>query len=145
LNQVYQFALNELEAQGELIDLVVCLEPTYPLRPTGLIDALITQLLEGGYDSVLPVRADYNSCWLEEPTGRRRVDAGDVPRHLKSPALIGIKGLGCVTYPEFLRQGKLLGEKVGLMRLEDKLATLEVREAADVALLNLFMAQVGQR
>jgi len=139
LNTVYAYCLERLEDLGYLADLVVCLEPTYPLRPPGLIDDLIAQLPRGGYDSVLPARIEYNSCWIEEGDTRRRMDAGDIPRHLKDPVLIGLKGLGCVTHPEFLRQGRLLGDKVGLVRIDDPFAPLEVRSAQDIELLSMAL------
>jgi len=139
LNTVYAYCLQRLEDQGRYADLIVALEPTYPFRPAGLIDELIVRLLLGGYDSVLPVRSEFNPCWIEEEGGPRRIDIGEVPRIMKRPILVGLKGLGCVTHPEFLRQGRLLGDVVGLLQIEDPYAALEVRSERDAGLLSRLL------
>jgi glycosyltransferase involved in cell wall biosynthesis len=137
LNSVYAYCLKRLEEQGWTADIIVCMEPTYPFRPPGLIDDLVVQFLEGGYDSVIPVKAEYNSCWLETEKRHKPIYDGETPRHLRSPLLVGLKGLGCVTYPEFLRQGRLLGDNVGLVRISDPIAAMEVRTQYDHELVKL--------
>ncbi len=139
LNTVYAYCLQRLEDQGRYADLIVTLEPTYPFRPTGLIDELIVRLLSGGYDSIIPARSEFNPCWIKEEGGPRRIDIGEVPRIMKRPILVGLKGLGCVTHPEFLRQGRLLGEVVGLLQIEDPYAALEVRSEKDAGLLSRLL------
>lgn len=141
LNSVYAFCLKRLESEGWFPDLIVCLEPTFPFRPMGLIDDMIREFFAGGYDSLLPVRAEYNYCWLAEEQGYRRVDGGDNPRHLRSPVFTGLKGIGCVVYPEVLRKGRLIGENVGLIQIKDPFAVVEVRSLEDYKLFKL--AQEG--
>jgi len=143
LNTVYAYCLQRLEDQGRYADLIVTLEPTYPFRPTGLIDELIVRLLSGGYDSIIPARSEFNPCWIKEEGGPRRIDIGEVPRIMKRPILVGLKGLGCVTHPEFLRQGRLLGEVVGLLQIEDPYAALEVRLEKDAGLLSRLLEKHG--
>ena len=104
-----------------------------------MIDELIVRLLLGGYDSVLPARSEFNPCWTEEDGGPRRIDVGEVPRILKRPMLVGLKGLGCVTHPEFLRRGRLLGNVVGLLQTDDPYAALEVRSEKDAGLLSRLL------
>ena len=50
----------------------------------------------------------------------------------------------CVTHPEFLRQGRLLGDKVGLVRIDDPFAPLEVHSAQDAKLLKLIRGEVSR-
>jgi rhamnosyltransferase len=138
LNAVYAYCIQKMEEQGFYADLVVAMEPTYPFRPAGLIEDLIAQLLTGGYDSVLPVRTEYNSCWIDEDEERTRIDTGDIPRYLKTPVMVGLKGLACVTHPEFMRDGRLLGDSVGLVQIDDPYAALEVRTERDIALMELM-------
>ncbi|MFQ5801478.1 MAG: glycosyltransferase family 2 protein [Candidatus Methylomirabilales bacterium] len=145
LNTVYAYCLERLEEQGRYADLIVTLELTYPFRPSGLVDDLIVHLLLGGYDSVLPVRSEFNPCWTEEDGGPRRIDIGEVPRNLKPPLRVGLKGLGCVTHPEFLRQGRLLGNVVGLLQIDDPYAALEVRSEEDARLLSRLLAEHALR
>lgn len=145
LSTVYAYCLQELEERGDTPDLVVCLEPTYPFRPPKLLDTLITSLLRGGYDSVLAARQEHNPIWLLEGDEPRRLDDGDVPRQYKEPILVGLKGLGCVTHPDLIRQGKLLGEKVGLVPVQEPLAHLEVRSAEHAAELQDIILLRGKK
>ncbi len=128
LDEVYQYCLSKIEEKGMHPDLIVTLEPTYPFRQKDLIDNMITNTLLKGYDSLLPVHAEYSSCWNETDGNHKRIDMGDLPRNLKSPILLGIKGLGCVTHPEYIRKGKLLGRNVGLIRIKDPLSFIEIRD-----------------
>lgn len=138
LNTVYAYCLKRMESQEWATDIIICMEPTYPFRPPGLIDDLIVQFLRGGYDSVIPVRAEYNPCWLEQEETPRRIYDGEIPRHLRTPLLVGLKGIGCVTYPEFIRQGRMLGDNVGLLRITDPFAAMEVRSTFDHQLVKLI-------
>lgn len=144
LNAVYEYCLKRLEADGWFADLIVCMEPTYPFRPEGLMDDLIVELLRGGYNSVLPGYTEYNYCWIQDETSYRRVDSGDIPRRIKSPVLVGLKGLGCVTYPEFLRRGRLVGDKVGLVRIYESFPLVEVRSPRDYELGKLIHSRSGK-
>jgi hypothetical protein len=137
LNTVYTYCLKRLETTEWAADIIICMEPTYPFRPPGLIDDLILQFLRGGYDSVIPVRAEYNPCWLEEGEIHSRIYDGEIPRHMRTPLLVGLKGIGCVTYPEFIRQGRILGDNVGLLRIADPFAAMEVRSTFDHQLAKL--------
>ena len=130
LEKVQQFTLNEIENLGTYPDIVVHLEETWPFRPDGMIDSMIEYHLKGGFDSVITVRRESGFIWQEDQNGNyERLDSGDIPRKFKEKAFIGLHGLGCVTYPEFIRKGKLLGDNMGLYNLKDyPLAAIEVRD-----------------
>ena len=49
-------------------------------------------------------------------------------REFKEKTLIGLHGLGCVTHPEFIRNGNMTGFKTGLYEVEHSLASFEVRD-----------------
>lgn len=133
LDKVLEMSLEQLERRGIVPDLLVSLEPTYPFRPAGLVDSLVEQVVTKGFDSVVAARREYNSCWAEEEGGIKRLDEGFVPRLYKRPIFVGLKGLGCATYPSTVRSGRLLGDRVGLFEVADPAAALEVREAKDLA------------
>ena len=63
--------------------------------------------------------------------GQSRVDAGDLPRPIKDPLLISVKGLGLVTRPEFIRRGHLLGDRVGLVEVPREWIHREHRRGAN--------------
>jgi len=131
LEKVYQYSMKELEKQKMSFDVVVLLEITFPFRPKNLIDELIEQLVSQGVDSVIPVRKEFNSCWIKEKNQIIRIDDGFTPRKFKDPVYIGCKGLGCATYPLFLKKGKIFGEAVEIYDIEDKRYFFEVRDAHD--------------
>lgn len=145
LNSVYTYCLKRLEDEGWFADLIVCMEPTFPFRPHGLIDDLIIDMLKGGYESVLPVRQEYNYCWSQNGAGRKRIDGGDVPRHLREPLLVGLKGVGCVTTPQILRQGRLIGDKVGLVCIHEPFASMEVRSPDDHEAVKLIYSRFNNK
>ena len=116
---VQKYSLEKIEEQGLIPDLVVHLEETFPFRPDGLFDDMINNLLYAGYDSLIAARRESSFIWRENITGGfDRIDSGDVPREFKERSLIGLHGLGCVTHPEFIRQEKMLGDKVGLFEID---------------------------
>ncbi len=128
LEKVQKFSLEEIEKIGLLPDLIIHLEETFPIRPAGLLDGMIVHLLEDGYDSVIAARRESGWLWHENPDGGfERIDSGDVPRKFKEKSLIGLQGLCCVTYPEFIRNEQMLGGKIGLYEVDHPLAGYEVR------------------
>ena len=127
LEKVYQYSIAKLEEIGIIADLVVALEITFPFRPRGFIDQLIFRLVQEGLDSVIAARPEYGSCWIKDDNRIKRIDTGFIPRKFKDAVFIGIKGLGCATHPSFLRQGHLLGEKVGILETANSYSSVEVR------------------
>jgi len=140
LELLMQSSLSMLEEQGNIPDVLVMLEPTFPFRDEDLIDKLVSRFVEGGFDTVIPARTEYNSCWMGEQGSYRRVDSGYIARQFKTPFLTGLKGLCCVCSPATVREGQLFGENVGLLQLEDVIPTIEVRSSSDVLLAETILA-----
>ncbi|MBI5195865.1 MAG: glycosyltransferase [Nitrospirae bacterium] len=131
IEKVLQYSLNKLEEQKIFPDIIVYLEETFPFRTKKLIDSIIEQLIKEGLDSVIAARTEYRSIWKQEDNKIERIDKGDIPRKYKEPSFIGIKGLCSVTHPEFIREGSLLGEKIGIYAVNNPYSPLEVREEED--------------
>lgn len=140
LEILMQSSLSTLEEQGIIPDALMMIEPTYPFRQPDLLDQLIRKFVEGGFDTVIPAREEYNSCWMEEEGMYRRVDSGHIARQFKQPFFTGLKGLGCVASPATVRQGEIFGENVGLFQLDATLPMLEVRSDADVAVVETILS-----
>lgn len=141
LERVLQYTLQELEKRDIWPDIVVSLEITFPFRDLNLIDDLIFDLVDKGLDTVIPAREEFNSCWIEENGNFRRVDEGFTPREFKKPVYVAIKGLGCVTYPNFVREGQLFGNNVGMYKITNPNASIEVRCANDFLLAESILAE----
>jgi glycosyltransferase involved in cell wall biosynthesis len=141
LEQVLQYSLQELEKRDIWPDIVVSLEITFPFRDQNLIDDLIFDLVDKGLDTVIPAKDEYNSCWIEESGNYRRIDEGFTPREFKKPVFVAIKGLGCATYPNFIREGKLFGNNVGMYKITNPNAFIEVRSKNDFLLAESLLAE----
>ena len=136
LNMILQYTLIQLEDIKILPDLVVVLEVTYPFRPKGFIDELLIEVIKGGLDSVVPVLKEYRTVWLNKNDKTELVSQQVfIPRRLKkSLCYISLLGLGLVTYPYFIRNGSILGNKVGFLEVVDSYSHLEVRDEKSIEL-----------
>lgn len=135
LEPVLSYSLEKLSEMGICPDLVISLEITYPFRKGNLIDEMIEMVVHENLDSALAARREYRDLWRENENGKiERLDNSFTPRQFKEKALVGLKGLCCVTRAEFLREQQLLGPRVGLYQVNDPLAQLEVRSEAEFAL-----------
>jgi glycosyltransferase involved in cell wall biosynthesis len=140
LELLMQSSLRSLEEQGVIPDILVMLEPTFPFRQADMLDQLVHRYVEGGFDTVIPARVEYNSCWVEEDGAYHRIDRGYVARQFKTPVLTGLKGLCCVCSPQTVRNGQLFGDNVGLVKIEEAIPAIEVRSDADVVLAEAILA-----
>lgn len=134
LGQVLQYSLEQLEAQAVYPDLVVLMEITFPFRPPGLLDDMIAQIARGGYDTVVAAKAENRAVWTDRDGAMVQLVEGLTPRQFKAPTFIELRGVGCVTHPEFIRQGVLYGPRMGIFELEHPYAHLEVRGDHEVQL-----------
>lgn len=131
LEQVISYSLEQIEARGLHPDLIVLLEATFPFRPLGMLDDMIVQLVRTGMDSILVGKRESQAIWKQAGNVMQQVDSGYVPRKYKESVFIGYKGLGCVTHPSFIREGHLLGGKLGIYEIAHGISFLEVREEQD--------------
>jgi len=135
LEAVFKYSLDRIEESGIYPDLVVTLEPTFPFRPKRLIDAMVRRVVSDGLDTVIAAQPESRSLWHESEDGSvRRLDSGYAPRQYKEKAFVGLKGLCCVTRAEIIREGRLLGDKIGLYEVDNPYSAIEVREEDDFRL-----------
>lgn len=134
LAQVLSYSLEKIEELKIFPDLIVSLEVTFPFRPKGLIDDMILQLSQNGLDSVIAAKRENKAIWKERDKKIVQLDEGLTPRQFKAPTFIELKGVACVTHPEFLRKGVLLGEKIGIYEVNNPYSSIEVRDEADFRL-----------
>lgn len=126
---VVRYVLEHIEAEEGVPDLVVMLEESYPFRNSGTLDAMISQLVEQGLDTVIAARRETRGIWLKTDQETRMLAEGFMPRQLKQThAMVGLMGFGCVTHPMFLRQGDLLTGKLGIFEIDHPLSAVEVKD-----------------
>jgi len=131
LAQVLKYSLDKIEEMKIFPDLVISLEATFPFRPAGLLDDMILQLAKNGFDSVIAAKRENKAIWKEKEKSIIQIEEGLTPRQFKEPTYIELKGIGCVTHPEFLRQGSLVGQRIGIYELNNSYSSIEVREKDD--------------
>lgn len=128
LSKVQKFSLQKIENKFKVLpDLIVHLEETFPFREKGLIDKMILNLLNSNNDTLVAAKEETGCMWRQENNEYIRLDEGYLPRKFKKKTYIGLHGLCCITYPEFVRKSQLEGKKVGLYKIEDQFSFLEVR------------------
>ena len=140
LEKVLQFSLDEIEKVNIIADILVILEITYPFRQKDLLDNMIQQLIDKGLDSVIPMRKEFKSCWINKDNAIERIDAGFIPRTIKEPLYVGLIGLGCITFPNFIREGRRLGDRVGFVEVTDPYSSIEVRDKSDLNLADKIIS-----
>ena len=128
-----RFGLEELERRGLIPDIVLYVNYLYPFRPSGLFRTLVTHLLQKGMDTVLPAEADFTgSLWIKRDGEFSQVGMG-----VGTGSGVGgereviyrpVAGLGCATYPEYIRAGRLIGDRVELIPVTHPLHRMKVRD-----------------
>ena len=124
--ETLRFSIDELETKKLIPDIVVYLSVNCPFRKRDFIDRMIGRLANGGYDSILPTVTERKSCWVRDNGGMRRIDEGFMPSRMKRPVHIGISGLGTASYADVIRQGDRLGQRIGIIELDDVVYTIDV-------------------
>jgi N-acylneuraminate cytidylyltransferase len=143
-DDVLRFSLAELERQGESPEIIVPLESTYPFRPESLLDTLIERLLLDDFDTVIAGFSEYRPCWCHAEGELVRLDAHEQVRRDRDPVIIGLLSLGCATYPDVIRRGSRLGERIGVYEVRDPIAAIEIRDPADLKLMETLQHVVPQ-
>lgn len=137
-DEVLKYCLEQMEAESYYPDLIVPLEVTYPFRPAGLLDKLIERLMEFGLDTAIAARSEHRPYWPKDAEGLVLAEEYAQVRQERTPLYVGLLSLGCVTYAEFVRQGSRLGKRIGIYEVDDPFAAIEIRDAKDLALLDLL-------
>lgn len=135
LEIVQKFTLNKLESNDYYPDLILHVEETYPFRLEEDINSIILKLVTNNFDSVILTKSENNWIWAEKNGEYQRMDYGDIPRVYQSKTIIGLHGLGLLTRPEFIRNGRFLGNKIGLLNSRHPLANLEIRTKDSLSIL----------
>jgi rhamnosyltransferase len=141
IQDVLNYCLNEIGKTNVIPDVVIYLSVMYPFRPLDMIDGAIDTLINGGYDSVIPTIKEYRSCWVEEDEGMKRIDEGFIPSKFKRPLHIGISGLFTASYTYAIRSGERLGNKVGMIDLDDMIYSLDVGKKTGHQLAELMIEE----
>ena len=130
ITNVLQHVVLQLAEEGYAPDWVVKLEITHPFRPPGIIDRVIELALEQGVDSAFLAYPEPHSYWLLGDDGRPQQigDDMDVPREIRRPVYRDVGGVVSLTRVENLRVGRMYGERVALVPVDDVFVTVDLHE-----------------
>lgn len=130
LRSVQKYSLDVLESKNIYPDLIVHLEETYPFRDRDIIDNSIKILLKNGYDTVIAAKEEKGWIWQEKESTLYNITKGDMPSKIRKKTYLGLHGVCCITYPEFIRDGSLFGKKIGLYIVKNNMSPVEIRDAS---------------
>ncbi|MEW6542399.1 MAG: acylneuraminate cytidylyltransferase family protein [Nitrospirota bacterium] len=119
-------------------DIVTLLEITHPIREEGLIDQVIQVLLDQHLDSVFVAVEERQSFWRMDRYGAliRVGDEEDQPRQTREPLYREMGGIVTATRAEWIKEGKRLGKRVGLIPLRSLSAKVDTHDE-----VGLFLAR----
>lgn len=127
ISEVLKFGLEELGRLNISADVCLVLEEIYPFRTDKMIDELITLLLREGSDCVVAAKKEPRSIWLERENNFEAISPLQ-PRNLKKEEfLVGLFGLGFVTYPKHIRNLSLGMSNPYVYIVEEAFSALEIR------------------
>jgi CMP-N-acetylneuraminic acid synthetase len=115
---------------------VVLLMVTYPFRPAGFVDRFIETVLGENLDSAFAAVEERHSLWmlndLNEP---ELVSSGsETPKAKKRPLYRELTGLITMTTRDVALDGRLYGERVGIVPTADMWAGINVHDPMGRAL-----------
>jgi len=142
LDRMLRDSLERIEALGISPDIVAVMWATFPFREDGYIDRLIHKLVASGLDSIISAKPLFDTCWQEEEKGRFvKLGSGNIPREKRKKMYIGIEGLGYVTYPDCIREGRIYSENIGMVEVSNPISAIKVRDEEDLPLAEKIAAE----
>lgn len=140
LEDVLKYSLEHIESRSIYPDVILYINPLYPFRPSGLFDTLIEDLCYKGMDTVFAGFADYQNYWVfNQKLGYHQVGEGFLHRSKKHPVYKSLFGLGCASTAKTIRAGKLVGEKIGIVPVEDIVYTFKMSDETNKKIIRLYI------
>ena len=101
-----------------------------------MIDELILELQYEGLDSVFSSYIDYGNFWKEGIDGDySQVGDALMPRVEKKPLHRALYGVGCATLTSIIRNGSIVGDKVGIFPLDNLLYALRLDDETPIEII----------
>ncbi len=132
MEDAVSFALTEIEKTGNYPEAILTVNYLYPFRPKGLFDELIVDLQHKGLDTVFVGYCDYQNVWARDTHGSfSQIGEGFKTREHKNPLYEAHYGLGCATATPVIRSGKIVGGRIGIFPIDDRLYTIKADSKSD--------------
>ena len=139
---VLSYTLDSLEKSGRYYDAVVLLEEVYPFRKDGVIDKMIMQFVNNGYDTVLAGVKENRSIWMSNSEDKDLIGLQNnipMPSKLKElRSTISLVGMCCITHTSSLRGGSIFTGKTGIFEITDPLSKMLVKSKEEVEIAEII-------
>ena len=147
---VLTHAVQWLENQeGYRVDIVLFLQPTDIFRRDHLIDETVRRLLENpDLDSVFVATPTHKNFWRQDPRGGYTRLAPDLqygPRQTREPLLREDTGLACATRARWIKQGRRIGERVGIVMNQEEMPFIDIHTEFDLWLAEKVLSEWGAK
>jgi glycosyltransferase involved in cell wall biosynthesis len=129
IEKLLSLTLEEIETTSFYPETLLYVNHHYPFRPNDIFDNLIMEAQYKGFNSVFPCFEDYGHYWQNSlENGVNQIDASMESRNKRSPIMRALYGLGCATSSVEIRQGNIVGGKIGIIPIDNYKFTLNSRE-----------------
>ena len=120
LDKLMMHALEMIEEQKDFPECILYINHDYLNRPKGIFDELISDSFYKGFDVVFTALTDYGHYWYRnEKNEFEQTDPSLKFRTKREPLFKALYGLGCLTASWVLRSGRLVGGKVGIIKISN--------------------------
>ena len=127
LGDLLKWSLKALNKKHDFPDYILYLNPDYVFRPINAVDRLIEEACFKGLDSVLYGYREYSNYFIYNDEKHEYQSFGDnlLDKKDKRPIFKSLYGLGCLTKPKVIRNGKLISKSnIGIIPVTDYHYTL---------------------
>lgn len=117
LNAVIKHTLMEHDFHDAFPDAVVYLSPKFPYRPHKVIDGMILDFIEGGYDVLFPTYNERRTVWFKDDQGIVQYET-TMPTKLKKGIEVALTSLCTIARSEYYLDKKDKTQ-IGLYEIND--------------------------
>ena len=145
--EVLSYTIDSLEKSDRYYDAVVLLEEVYPFREDGVIDKMIMQFVNDGYDTVLAGAKENRSIWMsnsEDDIGLQN----NIPMPSKFKefrSIVSLVGMCCITNTSSLHESSVFTGKTGIFEITNPLSKMLIKSKKDLEIATMIEKYRGSR
>ncbi len=129
LDELIQKSLNIVEGMGNFPEAILYVNFEYLFRPTGLYDDLVVEAQYKGYETIFASYTDYAHYWFKDKDSQFKQSDNSMKNRIeREPVYRALYGLGTLTSTTIIRQGKIVGGKIGILPLDQLQNTFRLRD-----------------
>ena len=139
---VLSYTLDSLENSGRHYDTVILLEEVYPFREDGVIDKMIMQYVNNGYDTVLAGVKENRSIWMSNSEDEDDIGLQNnipMPSKFKEfKSIVSLVGMCCITNTSSLHGGSVFTGKTGIFEITDPLSKMLIKSKEELEIATMI-------